>query len=143
MAGKNSVLRVNNMAEFQELKNRKGIQTKRQERKDYFPAIKMQCTAAKIPLPVQEYKFHPGRQWRNDFCWPDYKLAIEVEGATWLPTGGHSRGSAIVRDMEKYNQLALDGFLLLRYTPKMINDGTMIRDLVIFFKNLNFNNLPF
>lgn len=74
------------------------------------------CLAAGLPAPVPEFRFHPGRCWRLDYAWPDHKLALEVEGGVW--TGGrHTRGAGFLRDMEKYNALAVAGWRLLRCTP--------------------------
>ncbi len=33
-----------------------------------------------LPKPAREYRFHRERRWRFDFAWPDYKVAVEVEG---------------------------------------------------------------
>ena len=30
--------------------------------------------------PLREYKFHPRRDWRFDFAWPEKKLAVEIQG---------------------------------------------------------------
>ena len=42
---------------------------------------------------VQEYRFHPPRQWRFDFACPTKKLAIEIEGGhyegDWTAQQGH------------------------------------------------------
>jgi len=58
------------------------------------------------PEPEKEYRFHPERRWRFDFCWPGFKLAVEVEGGIFIGRG-HSRPKWIVKDMEKYNQATL------------------------------------
>lgn len=49
--------------------------------------------------PVQQHKFHPVRNWRFDFCWPDKKLAIEVQG--FGP--GHNSMQGMLSDYEKHN----------------------------------------
>lgn len=69
-----------------------------------------------IPQPTPEYHFDSKRKWRFDWAWPDYKVALEVEGGVW--TGGrHTRGEGFLRDLEKYNEAACQGWLLLRTTP--------------------------
>jgi hypothetical protein len=42
-----------------------------------------QLEAAGLPLPHEEYFFATviGRDWRFDFAWPAYRLALEIEGA--------------------------------------------------------------
>jgi len=87
--------------------------------------LRLHITATKLPAPLTEYKFHPDRDWRFDFCWPAYKLAVEVEGGTF--TGGrHTRGTGFEGDCEKYNEAALLGFRVLRFTAAMIEDGRAI-----------------
>lgn len=76
--------------------------------------------AFNLPVPVAEYRFHPIRKWRLDYCWPEHKVALEVEGAVWT-NGRHTRGSGFVKDMEKYNCLASMGYKLLRVTPQQLN----------------------
>lgn len=72
---------------------------------------------------VREFKFHPDRRWRFDFAWPSLKLALEVEGGTWI-SGRHNNGAGIEKDMEKYNEAALLGWLVLRVTSSQIRLGT-------------------
>jgi very-short-patch-repair endonuclease len=77
-------------------------------------------TANNLPVPTAEYKFHPSRRWRIDYCYPDILLAIEIEGAIWQQ-GRHTRGSGFVKDMEKYNALTEAGYHLLRYPPNKLD----------------------
>ena len=84
-----------------------------------------QITIAGLPLPEVEYKFHPVRRWRFDFCWPQFDLAAEVEGATWAQ-GRHTRGSGFAADCEKYNEAVLMGYRVLRFTAEMIESGQAI-----------------
>lgn len=78
--------------------------------------------AIKLPIPVKEYKFHPTRKWRLDWAFVDAKLAVEQEGGIWSQ-GRHTRGSGFVADMAKYNALAIEGWSLLRFTPRQIITG--------------------
>lgn len=69
-----------------------------------------------FPVPVAEFKFHPDRRWRFDYAWPDFRLALEVEGGIW--TGGrHTRGAGFLKDMEKYNAAAVLGWRIIRVQP--------------------------
>lgn len=68
---------------------------------------------------VKEYRFHPVRRWRFDYCIPHLKIAIEQEGGVWS-NGRHTRGSGYVKDMEKYNQAAAMGYTVLRFTPQQL-----------------------
>jgi len=83
---------------------------------------------AGIPAPVAEFRFHPIRKWRFDFCWPDQKLALEIDGAVW--TGGrHTRGSGWMKDTEKLNAAAILGFRMLRCSPQQSSTSAMIESI--------------
>lgn len=82
----------------------------------------------KLPEPSREYVFASPRMWRFDFAWWPDKIAVEVEGGSWI-AGRHTRGGSFEKDCEKYNNAALAGWKVLRVTPHMIEDGTAI-DLI-------------
>jgi very-short-patch-repair endonuclease len=80
----------------------------------------LQVLKAKTGLEaVSEYRFHPVRRWRFDYCIPALKIAIEQEGGVWS-NGRHTRGSGYVKDLEKYNQAAALGYTVLRFTPQQL-----------------------
>lgn len=80
------------------------------------------CRAHHLPDPMPEWRFHPKRKWRFDYAFVPAKIAIEVEGAVFMQ-GRHSRGAGMVKDMEKYNHAALEGWRVLRFTPKQMQSG--------------------
>ncbi len=83
------------------------------------------CKAAGLPTPVSEFRFHPTRRWRWDFCWLEQKVALEVDGGVW--TGGrHVRGRGVANDCEKLCEGVAMGWRVLRCTPEMLNDGRVI-----------------
>jgi len=86
-----------------------------------------------IPEPVREYIFHKKRQWRSDFVWPGYGLAVEIEGGSWI-NGGHNRGKGFNKDIEKYNSLTMYGFQLLRFTPQQVESGHALLLIEEWFK---------
>jgi very-short-patch-repair endonuclease len=75
--------------------------------------------------PEPEFRFHPPRRWRFDFAFPDRMVAIECEGAIWSG-GRHVRGAGFQADVVKYNQAAIDGWTLLRFTSDMIKNSEAI-----------------
>lgn len=75
-----------------------------------------------LPVPVTEHRFHPERKFRLDFAWEAQKVAVEVEGATWVK-GAHSSGAGIQRDCEKSNLALLAGWRVLRFTSTMLDDN--------------------
>ena len=78
--------------------------------------------AASLPEPVQQYRFHPVRRWRADFAWPDAKLLVECDGATWA-RGRHTRGRGYEKDAEKGNAAVLLGYRVLHFTRQQIESG--------------------
>lgn len=83
------------------------------------PVFLALCAQYGIPKPEDEYRFHPDRKWRFDYAWPDFKVALEIEGGAW--TGGrHNRGNGFIADMEKYNAAAQLGWRLIRITPQQV-----------------------
>lgn len=67
-----------------------------------------------------EYRFHPVRKWRADFCMPKYHILIEIDGGTWSG-GRHTQGVGFQKDQEKTNAAAICGFWVLRFIPSDIN----------------------
>jgi hypothetical protein len=80
------------------------------------------CLAIGLPQPVRELVFARPRRWRFDLAWPDYLVATEAEGATWVQ-GRHTTGAGFAADVIKYNEAAIRGWLVLRFTSNQIESG--------------------
>lgn len=89
--------------------------------------IPLICRTEKLPEPVPEYKFHPTRKWRFDWCWPTQKIALEIEGGVYT-RGRHTRGKGYENDVRKYNAATLLGWKVIRATTGMAPE---IRDLLV------------
>ena len=74
----------------------------------------------------REFRVTPDRRWRFDFAFPEFKVAVEVEGGTWSG-GRHTTGAGFEKDCEKYNTAAIMGWLVLRVTGKQIKSGEAIQ----------------
>lgn len=83
---------------------------------------------AKIPVWQEEYKFASsiGRKWRFDFAWPIFKVAVEIEGGTWI-MGRHQRPYGFAKDAEKYNAAAGMGWKVFRFTGEMVRSGEALK----------------
>lgn len=82
-----------------------------------------------------EYKFDKLRKWRIDFAIIPLKIAIEIEGGVFVKSsyidscgnkitrlgGRHNTGKGFIKDMEKYNSMAADNWILIRSTPDQLN----------------------
>lgn len=75
-----------------------------------------------IPTPATELRFHPTRQWRFDYAWPEKRISVEVEGGIWN-RGRHTRGRGFIEDMEKYNEAGRLGWRVFRFQPKDLKTG--------------------
>lgn len=77
---------------------------------------------AGLPEPALEATFAPGRRWRWDLSWPDYRVAVEIQGGVW--TGGrHTRGKGYTNDCAKLCQGQLLGWLVLWVTTDQVRSG--------------------
>lgn len=88
-----------------------------------------QVFARFLPTPAAEVRFDSSRRWRFDRAWINCKLAVEIEGGTWVK-GRHSRGAGMRKDAEKYNAAILQGWRVLRFTGDMVRDGSAIAVVV-------------
>lgn len=92
-----------------------------------------QLDGADLPAPVREHQPWTDRQHRIDFAWPEFCIALEVEGATWAG-GRHTRGRGFEADCEKYNRLAVEGWAGLRVTGDMVRDGRALEAVRAAFR---------
>lgn len=98
----------------------------KQPKPDPFDVLAAWCREHGFPEPEREYLFAwPVRGWAFDFCWPTLKIALELEGGTFM-AGRHTRGAGHREDCDKYNEAALRGWLLLRIeTGKATSEKTL------------------
>ena len=61
---------------------------------------------------ISEHRFHPPRRWRFDWAHINNMVGIEYEGFG----KGHFGAVGYSNDCEKYNQAAVDGWKVLRFT---------------------------
>ena len=87
--------------------------------------LEMQLRAWGIGGWVTEYRFDAGRRggnrgWRLDFCWPEHRIAVEVDG------GVHRVAQQFSSDIDKQNALNLADWCLLRFDPERIKSGAAV-----------------
>lgn len=106
--------------------------------------LETQIRALKMPEPIREYRFGAVaaggtgkdlrhrlsvsgmKDWRFDFCWPDIRFAVEVEGGGWV-NGGHNRGKGFAKDLEKYHAAMKLGYTVYRCDGNLIKSGKAIQ----------------
>lgn len=90
---------------------------------DYKHQIELIFKALHVE-PTREYVFHETRKWRIDWAFPDRKIAVEYEGMPFkVKKSRHTTIDGFTKDAEKYNELALAGWRLLRFNAKSIMAG--------------------
>ena len=102
--------------------------------------------APDLPKPEVEYRFHETRKWRVDRAWLPHQVAVEIEGGAWgrlvkchncnetvrarkgdgspgrvIRVGGGHQTGRYQTDLEKYNTLSAEGWILLRFSNDQIN----------------------
>lgn len=80
---------------------------------------------AGLPLGEAQGQIIPGRKFTFDRIYRAEKIAIEVQGATFVK-GGHSSGVGIARDCEKACLLAALGWRYMPVTKHQIEDGSAV-----------------
>ena len=119
------------------------------DRRRAAASLLLAVRAAGLPVPLTEYVFAPGRRWRFDYAWPAFMVALEIEGGTFgraitvdagsvrkggrsvplaagtrVRVGGrHNSGAGLEADAHKYNRAAILGWLLIRATTRMVDNG--------------------
>ncbi len=109
---------------------------KRSKGKDAAASFALQCRAYQLPEPVRELMFAKqiGRRWRFDFAWPDYMLAVEVEGLVVFRgkdgalqvKGRHASITGFKADALKYAEAAVLGWTVLRFEQSQVRDRTAV-----------------
>jgi len=121
------------------------LDTKKKELERAFDT-QFRALAVDLPKPEKEYRFHPDRRWRFDRAWPNHKVAVEIEGGIYgrtirchncgeiqrarkkdgnlgkpiRPSYGHASLANFKADLEKYNEAARIGWLVLRFVNEDI-----------------------
>lgn len=75
---------------------------------------------------VKQYRFAPGRRYAFDRALVGLKVAVELDGGTWLSESGqrgrHTTGSGYASDCRKCNLAAALGWVVLRITREMLDE---------------------
>lgn len=71
-----------------------------------------------LPAAVPEHRI-AGRKFAYDWAWPDLRVVLEVQGGVHS-RGAHARPWGILRDMEKANFAAVNGYHTLFFTPQQL-----------------------
>jgi very-short-patch-repair endonuclease len=83
-----------------------------------------------LPDPVRQHKFHPERRFRYDFCWVEQKLAVEIDGGSFI-RGGHNTAKGQHADNDKHNESVRLGWRVLRFNTQAMKSPVEVVEYVI------------
>lgn len=99
-------------------------------RANFADLFDFQLRASKAAPFERELVFARPRRWRFDFAWPEYLVAVEIEGLViihgQLGQGRHHTVSGFKGDMDKYNAAAELGWRLLRFDQGRVKNGSAL-----------------
>jgi len=107
---------------------------------NYEDILINQIIANNLPPPTPQFKFHPHRKYKFDLAYPQQKIAIEIEGATYT-IGRHQQPTGFTQDCLKYNLATLLGWSIFRVTPTLIKKGyalELVKEVWNEFSETNF-----
>ena len=70
------------------------------------------------------------RKWRPDFRIPSSAVLVEYEGGQWMKKSGHNTGSGLIRDINKHNEMSINGWAVIRFTTDHLRDPMHIKNTI-------------
>lgn len=80
--------------------------------------------------PKKEYLFTDEAKWRFDFAWPQFKVAVEIQGFGANSYGRHQRAAGVTEDNRKCNKAAELGWIVLRYDTAYLGSRERVSEAV-------------
>ena len=108
-------------------------QRKKRDREKPKPSdvFDIQCKNFGLPPYAREGMFAKkiGREWRFDFCWQQYMIAVEIEGLVvgilggrLVVTGRHASITGFREDCEKYASATMLGWSVVRFEQQQVKN---------------------
>lgn len=80
----------------------------------------------RCPTPERQYRFDKdGRRFLLDFAWPEFMVAVEIQGGQWVD-GRHNRPDGYENDCIKANLATYQGWRLYRFTGRQVSTGEAV-----------------
>ena len=93
-----------------------------------------------FPAYTSEYRFHPKWRFRFDFAFVDYRVALEIQGGTWMKKGRHTHGIGYEKDQQKLEEAHYLGWHVLCVTKQEVEDGRALSRLHRALKERGWND---
>lgn len=87
-----------------------GSEMRRAQGNDDFSLMLSQQLKTQV---LKELQFDAKRKFRFDYAIPEFRIAIEIDGG-----GRHNRAQGFIKDMEKMNLAAAQGWRVMHFTPQ-------------------------
>lgn len=73
---------------------------------------------------IPEYALIPKRRFKHDIAFPGAKVAVEIQGGTFMRRSAHNTGVGLHRDYEKHNLTVKEGWTMVYFdTIHLKNEG--------------------
>lgn len=85
-----------------------------------------------LPPPLRQYPVknpETNRFWRIDFSWPEWRLAVEIQGGSFVG-GRHNSAVGQARDYAKHNHLTANGWRVLYFSTPMLRSVEDVVEIV-------------
>lgn len=93
-----------------------GSELRRAQGNDAFTLMLSQQLKCEV---LKELQFDAERKFRFDYAIPEARVAIEIDGGAYIEGGGrHNRAQGFIKDMEKMNLAAAQGWRVMHFTPQ-------------------------
>ena len=100
--------------------------------------VKIFANAVELGAGIRARLKEAGFQnWVFDFVFEKEKLAVEVQGGTWIG-GAHNRGAHMKSDYRKMNNAQKLGYRVLYFDTGMVRNGEAVAMLANFLPPRNF-----
>ncbi len=77
-----------------------------------------------LPKPVRQFPVKnpkTGCSWKLDFSWPEWKIAVEIQGGSFV-RGGHNTAMGQASDYERHNYLTGRDWKVIYFSTPMLKD---------------------
>jgi hypothetical protein len=81
------------------------------------------------PAFVRQYHFHPLRKWSFDFAWPELRVAVEIQGGTFI-RGRHVTAQGYWGDRIKVNAALRLDWKVFELVAADVEDPRVHRELL-------------
>lgn len=97
-----------------------------------FEAIIRVHYVALLPYMASEFQFDPVRKFKFDYCFPAWKVAIDLQGGIYSHgrRSGHTSVKGMENDMDKINLAQNCGWVMFQLSPRKLDKPHYVVSLI-------------